>query len=147
MFRPLLAERFQLKSHRETRQTTIYSLTVAKNGPKLQPTASGVRGYIRPGRGLIEGKGIDMAMLTNFLGASLGQAVTDKTGVVGGFDLRLEWTPTEGELDYKYVNRPLDPNRSSIFTSIQDQLRLKLEASKGPIEVLVIDHIERPSEN
>ena len=147
MLRPLLADRFQLKFHRETRQMPIYSLTVAKNGPKLQATAAGVRGFIRPGRGLIDGKGVTMGTLAGFLGGSLGQRVTDNTGVIGGFDIRLEWTPTEVEADYKYDDRPIDPTGPSIFAAIQEQLGLKLEASKGPIEVLVIDHVERPSEN
>jgi uncharacterized protein (TIGR03435 family) len=111
-------------------------------------TASGVPGYIRPVRGMLEGKGVNMRMLADFLGGSLGQSVvTDNTGVIGGFDSRLEWTPTEGELDYKHEDRPIDPNGSSIFTAVQEQLGLKLEASKGPIEVLVIDHVERPSQN
>jgi len=147
MLRPLLADRFQLKFHRETRQMPIYSLTVTKNGPKLQATAAGVPGYIRPGRGLLEGRGVNMGMLADFLGGSLGQSVTDRTGVIGGFDVRLEWTPTEGELDYKYDDRPIDSSGSSVFTAIQEQLGLKLEASKGPVEVLVIDHIERPPAN
>jgi uncharacterized protein (TIGR03435 family) len=59
MFRPLLADRFQLKFHREMRQMTVYSLIVAKNGPKLQAAAPGTQGYIRPGRGLLEGKGVN----------------------------------------------------------------------------------------
>jgi uncharacterized protein (TIGR03435 family) len=147
MLRPLLADRFQLKVHRETRQMPIYSLTVAKNGPRLQTTGAEVRGFIRPGRGLIEGKGVTMGALAGFLGGSLGQSVTDNTGVIGGFDIRLEWTPTEVEPNYKYDDRPIDPNGPPIFTAIQDQLGLKLEASKGPIEVLVIDHVERPSAN
>jgi uncharacterized protein (TIGR03435 family) len=88
-----------------------------------------------------------MGTLAGFLGGSLGQRVTDNTGVIGGFDIRLEWTPTEVEADYKYDDRPIDPTGPSIFAAIQEQLGLKLEASKGPIEVLVIDHVERPSEN
>jgi uncharacterized protein (TIGR03435 family) len=147
MFRPLLADRFQLKFHRETRQMPIYSLGVAKNGPKLQATASGVRGYISAGRGLIDGKAVNMGTLANFLSGSLGQSVTDDTGITGGFDIKLEWTPTEGELDYKYNDRPIDSSGSSIFTAVQEQLGLKLEAGKGPIEVLVIDHVEKPSDN
>jgi uncharacterized protein (TIGR03435 family) len=147
MFGSLLADLFELKVHRETRRMPMYSLTVAKNGPKLQATPSGVRGYIRPGRGLIEGKGVTMGTLADFLGGSLGQSVTDKTGLLGGFDIRLEWTPTEGELDYKYDDRPIDSNGSSIFTAVQEQLGLKLQADRGLIEVLVIDHVEKPSEN
>jgi uncharacterized protein (TIGR03435 family) len=147
MLRPLLADRFQLKFHRETRQMPMYSLTAAKSGPKLQATPSGARGYIRPGRGLIEGRGVSMSTLANFLGGSLIQSVTDNTGIGGSFDIRLEWTPTEGESHYSYDDRPVDSNGPSIFTAIQEQLGLKLEGSKGPIEVLVIDHVERPSEN
>jgi uncharacterized protein (TIGR03435 family) len=147
MLQPLLADRFQLKFHRETRQMPAYSLTLAKNGPKLSATAPDVRGYITPGRGLIEGKAVSMPMLANFLGGSLGQSVTDKTGLAGGFDIKLEWTPTEGESNYTYGDRPLDPNGSSIFTAIQEQLGLKLEAGKAPVELLVIDRVERPSAN
>ena len=88
-----------------------------------------------------------MRTVADLLGGSLGQQVTDETDVAGGFDIRLEWTPTEGELDYSFDDRPVDSNGSSIFTAIQDQLGLKLEPSKGPVEVLVIDHVERPSEN
>jgi uncharacterized protein (TIGR03435 family) len=147
MFRPLLADRFQLKFHRETRRMPIYSLTPGKNGPKLQATTAGIRGYIRPGRGLIEGKAVSMRTLADLLGGSLGQPVTDATGLAGGFDVRLEWTPTEGELDYNFDGRPVDANGSSIFTAIQEQLGLKLEPGKGPVEVLVVDHVERPSAN
>jgi uncharacterized protein (TIGR03435 family) len=147
MIRPLLADRFQLKFHREARQMPIYSLTVAKNGPKLQATAAGIRGFLRQGKGLIEGKAVTMDTLAALLGGSLGQSVTDKTGISGGFDIKLEWTPTEGESDYRYDDRPIDPNRPSIFTAVQEQLGLKLEAGKGPIEVFVIDHVARPSEN
>ena len=148
MLGALLADRFQLKVHREMRQTTVYSLTVAKNGPKLQATAPGDRGYFRPGRGLIEGKDVNMGTLADLLGGSLGQSVIDKTGLTGGFDIRLEWTPTEGERGYDFDDdRPRDSNGPSIFTAIQEQLGLKLEPGKAPMEVLVIDHIERPSAN
>lgn len=147
MLRPMLADRFQLKFHREMRQVASYSLVVAKGGPKLQTTAAGASGYIRPGKGLLEGQGVTMPTLAEFLGGSLGQSVTDKTGISGAFDIRLEWTPTEGERNYNYDDRPIDPDGSSIFTAIQRQLGLKLEPSKGPVEVLVIDHIDRPSEN
>ena len=147
MFGPLLAERFRLNFHRETRQMPSYSLTVAKSGPKLSATASGVKGYFRPGRGLIEGRGVTMRVLADLLGGSLGQSVTDTTGITGSFNIRLEWTPSLGEPDYKYDDRAIDSNGPSIFTAIQQQLGLKLNASKGPIDVLVIDHVERPSDN
>jgi len=147
MLRPLLEDRFRLKVHRESRQMPVYSLTIAKNGPKLLATAPETRGFIRPGRGLIEGKAVNMPMLANFLGGSLGQTVTDKTGLPGSFDIKLEWSPSEGESNYKYGDRPIDANGSSIFTAIQEQLGLKLEAGKGPVEMLIIDSLERPSAN
>ena len=88
-----------------------------------------------------------MRTLADLLGGSLGQPVTDNTGVIGHFDIRLEWAPTEGELDYKHEDRPFDANGPSIFTAIQEQTGLKLEAGKGPIEVFVIDRVQRPSQN
>ena len=147
MLRPLLADRFQLKFHRETRQMPVYSLVVAKGGPRLQPTADGVSGYFTAGRGLIQGRAVEIPTLANLLGGSLGQSVVDKTGLTGHFDIKLEWTPTEGERNYTFDDRPLDGGGSSIFTALQEQLGLKLEAGKGPVEVFVIDHVERPSEN
>jgi uncharacterized protein (TIGR03435 family) len=88
-----------------------------------------------------------MRIFADLLGGSLGQPVVDKTGISGGFDITFRWTPAEGEANYRDADRPLDPNAPSIFTAIQEQLGLKLEAEKGPLEVLVIDHIERPSPN
>ena len=147
MFRPLLADRFQLKFHRETRQMSVYSVTVAKNGPKLQAAAAGARGPIRSGRGLVEGKGVTMRTFADLLGGSLGQPVTDKSGITGAFDIKLQWTPAESETNYNDADRPLDPNAPSVFTAVQEQLGLKLQPGKGPLEVLVIDHIQRPSPN
>jgi len=147
MLRPLLADRFQLKVHRETRRMSVYSLVVAKGGPKLQPTADGVRGYFSAGRGLIEGKAVEMGTLANLLGGSLGESVIDKTGVTGHFDIKLEWTPTEGERNYTFDDRAIDPGGSSIFTALQEQLGLKLDAEKGPGQVIVVEEIEAASEN
>lgn len=147
MLQPLLADRFQLKVHRETRQLPIYTLAVAKSGAKLKATAAGERGYIRAGRGLIEGKNVAIAMLADLLGGSLGQSVANATGIAGSFDIKLEWTPTEGERNYSFDDRAIDPAGPSLFTAIQEQLGLKLESGKGPIEVLVIDRVEKPSAN
>lgn len=145
MLRPLLADRFQLKFHHETRQMRIYSLTVAKGGPKLRSAAA--RGYIRVGRGLLEGKGVTMPTLADLLGGSLDQRVIDKTGITGGFDIKLQWTPMEREVDFPDGDSPGDASGPSLFTAIREQLGLKLEPAKGPVEVLVIDHIDRPSAN
>lgn len=87
-----------------------------------------------------------MPILADFRGGSLGPSIIDNTGIEGGFD-KLEWAPAEGDLDYSYNDRPVDPNRASLFTVIQEQLGLKLESRKAAVEVLVIDHVERPSAN
>lgn len=147
MFQPLLVDRFQLKVHHETRQMPTYLLMPGRNGPKLQATPSEVGGYVRDRRGLIEGRAVNLRTLADILSGTLGQQVTDKTGLTGGFDVKLEWTPTEAESNFRNDDRPFDPNGSSLFTAIQEQLGLKLEAGKGPVEMLIIDRVERPSEN
>lgn len=147
MLRPLLADRFHLKFHRATRQMRIYPLIVAKGGPKLRSTADGVRGYIRPGRGLIEGQAMTRPTLAELLGGGLDQRVIDKTGITGRFDIELQWTPMEREVNFPGGDSPGDQSGPSIFTAIQEQLGLRLEPGKGPVEVLVIDRIARPFEN
>jgi uncharacterized protein (TIGR03435 family) len=82
-----------------------------------------------------------MANLATFLSSLLSRTVIDKTGLAGEFDLRLTFTPDRGT-----VPSPDDP-RADFFTALQEQLGLKLESAKGPVEILVIDHVEKPSEN
>jgi uncharacterized protein (TIGR03435 family) len=151
MMQTLLEDRFALKIHKEIRQQPVYTLTVAKNGAKLPATAEGSctpldlshpvpagaiicgRGSVRMVKGnmVIDSHGSTVAKFAGSLVEMLNQPVIDRTGLTGLFDIHLEFAP----------------DNASIFTAVQDQLGLKLTSEKGPVEVLVIDHIERPSAN
>lgn len=99
------------------------------------------------GRGLIDVVGVTMPRLIFILSDTLGRAVVDKTGFTGTFDAHLEFTPDEGTGNVPGQAATVDLPGPSIFTALQEQLGLRLEPAKGPVEVLVIDHVERPSEN
>lgn len=150
----LLAERFQLAIHRETKEAPIYALVVAKNGPKLQESQGGVGpSLMGRARGQFEGKGALMEMLANVLSMQVGRPVVDKTGLTGKYDFKLEWTPDPGQgpgplgIPGPDAPPPPDPNGPSLFAAVQEQLGLRLESTKGPIETIVIDRVEKPSEN
>ncbi len=151
----LLAERFQLVIHRETKEMPVYALTVAKNGPKFKEASGDQHKVgIRAGRGEIAAESADMNAFINILASRVGRPVLDQTGLKGIYDFKLEWTPEMGEGMMK--GGPLDkaegapaPDLSgpSIFTALQEQLGLRLEAQKGPAEVIVIDRVEKPTGN
>jgi uncharacterized protein (TIGR03435 family) len=150
MLRTLLQERFKLVLHRETKDATVYQLVAAKGAPKLEEGAGA--GFIKfEGRGQVDGHGVTMSGLASYLQTLIGQAVVDKTGLTATYNFKLTWMPDETQ-----GGRPgagagaadaVNEGGPSIFTALQEQLGLKLEASKGPVETLVIDHAERPSEN
>jgi uncharacterized protein (TIGR03435 family) len=139
MLRTLLAERFKLVAHRETREMRAYVLEVAKNGPKLQKADPG-SASTQNGRGMIEAKVITMTRFAEVLSRQLDFPVVNETGIDGIFNLTLQWTPESA----KPSNGDGGP---SIFTAIQEQLGLRLTSRKAPVEVVVIDHVEKPSEN
>ncbi len=151
----LLAERFQLAIHRETKEMPVYALVVAKNGPKLKEAAGDSRQVgIRAGRGEIAAENADIKAFINILAARVGRPVLDQTGLKGIYDFKLEWTPEVGEgmmkggpLDKAEGAPAPDPSGPSIFTALQEQLGLKLEAQNGPAEVIVIDRVEKPTAN
>jgi bla regulator protein BlaR1 len=154
--RALLADRFQLTLHRETKEQSVYALLVAKGGPKLKESetkeGTGPRGMMRMGRAQLSGQGVQLEMLTRTLSSQLGRPVIDRTGLKGNFDFKLEWTPDPGQPAALPANGPdapppPDPNGPSIFTAVQEQLGLRLESQKGPVDILVIDRVEKPSEN
>jgi len=147
--RTLLAERFQLSVRRKTGERPVYLLTLAKNGHKLQEAAEG-RGISR-NRGMISGDGAPVAMLAKILSSTLGRPVLDRTGIDGKYKFKLEWTEESGGMKDK-DGAPADsaaPDLSgpSIFTAIQQQLGLKLEPGKGPVEIIAITRAEKPSAN
>ena len=137
----LLRDRFQLRVHRETKAFQVYSLVVAKNGPKLTAHAGAGESSIsgRDGLGRISkiATNATIARLANTLGAELDQAVIDNTGLNGGYDFKLEWAP----------NPTPDSDEPSLFTAVQQQLGLKLESTRSPVEIIVIDSAEKPSAN
>ncbi|HUB52346.1 MAG TPA: TIGR03435 family protein [Terracidiphilus sp.] len=146
MLRPVLADRFQLRIHHETRQLPVYNLVVAKSGPKMKASAAtdGSTGSSMS-NGYISGQGVPVAALAFNLSNEVGRQVIDKTGLTGNYDFELKWTPDEMQAAPESSDD--DDSGASVFAAIQEQLGLKLESAKGPVDVLVIDHIERPSEN
>lgn len=155
----LLAERCQLTIHRETKEQPVYALLVGKNGPKIQPVEAkdgGSPPRMMMGRGMLNGQGVELQMLATVLSNQLGRPVLDRTSLKGHFDIKLEWTPDPGQSMTPLGGAPPpgvqappppDPNGPSIFTAIQEQLGLRLESQKGPVEMIVIDRVEKPSEN
>ncbi len=156
MIQSLLDERFQLKVHRETRELPVFNLTVAKDGPKLQATIEG-----RPGPGGLSagsarsngtpagvemsGSGITMQRLVSMLASRAGRPMIDRTNLTGTYDFNLKFAPSAAPTaGPDSATEPIGP---SLFTAIQEQLGLRLESGKGPIEVLVIDSVSKPSEN
>jgi uncharacterized protein (TIGR03435 family) len=146
MVKRLMADRFQLKFHFEKREQAVYVLTVARTGPKLtrsesDRSASGGMGFGPPGN--FGATNATMADIAEALGQGvLNRPVEDQTGLAGRFNLRLTWTP-----DW-LATATENPNPlPDFFTAIQEQLGLKLVSTKAPVDVLVIDHIERPSAN
>ena len=146
MLQKLLADRFDLKLHRDKRDLSIYAIKVAKGGPKLTQTAANAYGLpSQSGHGHSsqqQRKFTNNSMSDFALGmqAYMDRPVVDETGLPGRYDFTLRWTP-----DNVPTNEP--GAAPGIFTAIQEQLGLKLEATRGSADVLVIDHIERPSPN
>jgi uncharacterized protein (TIGR03435 family) len=143
----LLAERFQMKFHRETKEMPCYALTVAKGGFKLKESPNkGEHGTNSKGRGnerTLTATGVDMGRLVAFLANQVARPVVDMTHIQGYYDFTLSWTPD----DLKSVAASDQPSLPSLFTAVQEKLGLKLESQKAPVELLVIDSAERPSEN
>ena len=148
-----LSDRFHLTLHPETVELPIYSLVVAKGGPKLQqvtPPAGGLRGFMElKDVGVDVGHHVTIAGLVDLLSRSyfgLDRQVYDDTGLTGNYDFTLTFEPLRPTgASAGTASEPSD--RPSIFTALQEQLGLKLESTKAPMQVLVIDHVERPSAN
>jgi bla regulator protein blaR1 len=142
MEQSLLADRFKLKMHFETREIPGYTLVIAKNGPKLTPAKEGEvsRLSLQGGAGgnqmIATATTLDQWVHSPFLS---GRPIGDTTGLTGAYDFTLTWGLNE------LTGRESSADAPSLFTAIQEQLGLKLVPSKVPVEVIVIDHIEKPS--
>jgi uncharacterized protein (TIGR03435 family) len=154
MLRALLEERFQLKTHKETREMSVYALVVGKSGSKLTPSKAERGPQLRMGRGQLSGTRAPVALLAFHLAQQLGRTVIDKTGLQGDYDFTLEFTPEPGHGGGPFGG-PTPPDAvpaagssgPTIFTAVQEQLGLRLESQKGPVEIIVIDHVAKPTEN
>jgi uncharacterized protein (TIGR03435 family) len=171
MLRGLLAERFNLAVHNETRQLPVFALVLARRdgrlGPQLRPSAvdCATPPAAAPGvlpscstsvaPGAIAARSRTIAQLADALstltntGSSLDRPIIDRSGLTGNFDVDLQFTPERipgaGPGGPPQGAPPIDPDGASIFTAIQEQLGLKLDPQRGPVEVLVIDRVERPT--
>jgi uncharacterized protein (TIGR03435 family) len=142
MLQSLLAERFQLFMRHDTREMPIYALVVDKNGPKFKAESESQPGMMRIRRGLVVGQGIGMAGFADQLSTFLGRVVVDKTALTGSYDLKLAWQPDENQVaQFQTMGVPEG------FAALQEQLGLKLESQKGPVEIFAIEGVTRPSEN
>lgn len=141
----LLADRFHLVLRHETKELPVLVLMVAKNGPKgLKPSTAASTDYVTNGHHL-DCQRVSMETFSKFLARQTGRSVTDKSGIAGDFDFTLDWTP-DG------VNAPADggaaaPQFPPFFMALQEQLGLRLDQQKGPVEVLVVERAERPDAN
>jgi uncharacterized protein (TIGR03435 family) len=149
MLQSLLEDRFQLKLRHETRDLPVYTLNIAKNGSLLKPTReqkapNGMKILFAD----ITGTSVPLSQFMTALAAQLDRPVLDKTRLEGYFDFHLKWSPQATSPDTRpELSPPLDATGPSLFTALEEQLGLKLESSKGPVEVLVIDSVQKPSEN
>jgi uncharacterized protein (TIGR03435 family) len=160
MLQKLLAVRFQLHVRTEARSRPIYALKVVRNGPPVSPDQTPPvssapptdpgrempRGALRMGRGIATGTAVPIPLLARFLGQALGRPVVDKTGLQARYDISLHWTPDDASPN-STVSSASPQDGPSLFTALQEQLGLKLEAGTGDVDVLVIESAEKPSVN
>ena len=134
LLQALLVERFNLRTHRETKEMIVYELLVAKSGATLKES-TGPRTFFTSRPALISGTRVSMRELAAALSGLLDRAVLEHTGLTGVYDVKIQWTPDSATGDLGV----------SLFTAIQEQLGLKLESTRGTVEVVVVDHVDRPT--
>jgi len=138
MMQSLLLERFKLSVHRESKTLPVFAIVVGKGGHKLQPGEPG-GAHVDGSNNRLTGKGMSMADLADNLAGRVDRPVVDQTGLDGVYDLHLEWSPDD-------TSKPADS--PSLFTAIQEQLGLRLDSRKLPVDIVVVDHIEKlPTDN
>jgi bla regulator protein blaR1 len=152
MLRSLLADRFQLMVHRETRERPVYALIIARKGAKLKESAAATKGpNVTVGRGLLRATKVKMDTLARALSNQLERTVIDRTGLTADYDFELKFShdirPTKAFPGPEKSDAPPAADAPDIFTALQEQLGLKLESQNGPVEMIVIDRVEKPSSN
>jgi uncharacterized protein (TIGR03435 family) len=156
MLRSLLTDRFKLTFHREPKVFSIYELQVAKNGPRLkastaapnEPVVVGPGVVYPPQRVVLPGRNATMASFVSLMQrAILDRPVVDKTGLSGRYDFDLEWAPDETQFSGGFPAPSAGETSPPLFEAIQEQLGLKLVATRGPVDALVVDQAERPTAN
>jgi uncharacterized protein (TIGR03435 family) len=154
MMQKLLASRFQLTFHKDTRELSVYELVVAKGGPKLTPSAAqgNLPGLFFRGLGDLPARNATMADFAGLLQAAvLDKPVVDHTGISGRYDFELKWTPDQSQFEALggVKNPPADTPDAppDLYTAIQQQIGLKLDSTKAPTDVMVIDKVAQPSPN
>jgi uncharacterized protein (TIGR03435 family) len=150
MLQTLLAERFQLKIHRDTRELPVYVMTVAKSGPKMKRRADGdanAPGGMPIQGAKIPGRNTTIQFLAYGLQQLLDRPVLDKTDLTGRFDFDLSWRPDPTQFSGQGDKVPSNPDDPDLFTALQQQLGLRLEAQKALAPVVVLDSAEKPSDN
>jgi len=160
MLRTLLVERFGLEVHREQKDLPVYSLAVAKDGPKMKEFAESEQpDELHMGFGTLKGQGISVPALTDFLCRLMDRPVVDQTGLTSQYDVALRWTPEPG--DGSLVGMKIgmaragggdvklpDASGPPLTLAVQQQLGLRLEPKKMPVDVVIVDHAEKvPTEN
>ncbi len=140
MMQSLIEDRFQIKFHREMKELPVYELTLIASGPKFKLTMEKQSpGNVRLGRGNIEIQADPFATFAYMLSRFLDRSLINKVDLSGLYDIKLQWEPDPGLAS--------SSDHPSVFTAVQDQLGLKLESAKGPVQVMVIDSVQKPSEN
>jgi uncharacterized protein (TIGR03435 family) len=158
LLQSLLEDRFKLKVHRETRELQRYALVLARKDTSLGPqlrrsqidcSVDFTKCSVRAGAGTFTSGSAVIVALANYLASAVVQTVVvDRTGLEGRYEIALEWAPDRSPLPLNGDATPAVPSdKPSIFAALQEQLGLKLEPERGPVDVVVIDHIERPTEN
>ncbi len=137
MTQSLMKDRFALKAHTETRESASFSLTVISGGPRLSPAIGEGARTLQIGN--LNSSNMTLALLCQILESELGRPVVDRTGLQGPFAIKLQWASERARVP--------DSTLPALTTAVQEQLGLKLESVRNPVEVLVIDSISQPSEN
>ncbi|HEY4357077.1 MAG TPA: TIGR03435 family protein [Acidobacteriaceae bacterium] len=161
MMLAILNDRFHWRGHLETKELPIYELVVAKGGPKVKDAApnndpnapkgpdgrSQPRGMVMMRPGELNARGAEMGGIAGALAGQVQRNIVDKTGLTGHYDLTLQWTPEQQTAIAGHDNGADQGDGASLFTALQEQLGLKLQSARGPVDTLVADHIEMPAEN